>query len=152
MAKDDREMDTFLGSSRSYGIEKDRRGTCHTMGWKRMVLVLVIGIVTGIFIIILSLLINLLTPTTPDETNAEVAQKWYKTEAYYEIVTESFQDSSPKAQDVLKKGYGVGDIKGKYGGMTMSRAQNILLITHQLDIITMIYRQSLFSGKLTYYI
>lgn len=123
MAKDDREMDTFLRSSRLYCIQKDRRGTCHTMGWKRMVLVLVIGIVTGIFIIILSLLINLVTPTSQDETKADVDQKWYKTESFYEIVTESFQDSSPKAQDGLKKGYGVGDIKGKYGNDNVKRTK-----------------------------
>ena len=40
-------------------------------------------------------------------------QTWYK-EPVYEIITESFKDTSPKAEDGLRReGQGVGDIKGK---------------------------------------
>ena len=40
-------------------------------------------------------------------------QVWHK-EPVYEIITESFKDTSPKAEDGLRReGQGVGDIKGK---------------------------------------
>ena len=41
-------------------------------------------------------------------------QTWYKDPDVYEIITESIKDSSPKAEDGLRReGQGVGDIKGK---------------------------------------
>ena len=41
-------------------------------------------------------------------------QTWYKEPGVYEIITESIKDSSPRAEDGLRKeGQGVGDIRGK---------------------------------------
>ena len=68
------------------------------------------ALLLGLIILILSRNFN---SDRPNRVNVS-DQTWYKDPGVYEIITESFKDTSPKAEDGLRKeGQGVGDIRGK---------------------------------------
>ena len=68
------------------------------------------ALLLGLIIFILSRNFN---SDRPNRVNV-FDQTWYKDPGVYEIITESFKDTSPKAEDGLRKeGQGVGDIRGK---------------------------------------
>ena len=68
------------------------------------------ALLLGLIIFILSSNFN---SDRPNRVNVS-DQTWYKDPGVYEIITESFKDTSPKAEDGLRKeGQGVGDIRGK---------------------------------------
>ena len=67
------------------------------------------ALLLGLIIFILSSNFN---SDRPNRVNVS-DQTWYK-DPVYEIITESFKDTSPRAEDGLRKeGQGVGDIRGK---------------------------------------
>ena len=69
----------------------------------------------GLCALLLGLIILILSRKNSDRPNrVNVSdQTWYK-DPVYEIITESFKDTSPRAEDGLRKeGQGVGDIRGK---------------------------------------
>lgn len=68
------------------------------------------ALLLGLIIFILSRNFN---SDRPNRVNVS-DQTWYKDPGVYEIITESIKDSSPRAEDGLRKeGQGVGDIRGK---------------------------------------
>ncbi|XP_078311711.1 amino acid transporter heavy chain SLC3A1-like [Crassostrea virginica] len=78
--------------------------------WKKMRRILFIGFwigwVTMLVVAIVIIVQAQKCPSRPD-------QKWYEKETVYEILPESFKDTSSKAYNgAAKKGDGVGDIKG----------------------------------------
>lgn len=75
--------------------------------WKKLRLILLVGFLVGWTLLIATVVIMVLTPKHPYRPDL----KWYDKNIVYEILPESFQDSSVK--DVhTKKGDGVGDLKG----------------------------------------
>lgn len=60
-------------------------------------------------VVVVSSLIVIYTNTSSDEPNPT---PWYNKEAAYEILPESFQDSSGFNNGTAQLGEGVGDIKG----------------------------------------
>ncbi|XP_061173609.1 amino acid transporter heavy chain SLC3A1-like [Saccostrea echinata] len=77
--------------------------------WKRVRLILLIVFWAGwIAMLVAAIVIIVLAPRCPYRPD----QKWYDKEVVYEILTESFQDTSPKLEGVQKEGDRIGDIDG----------------------------------------
>ncbi|XP_062617581.1 amino acid transporter heavy chain SLC3A1-like [Saccostrea cucullata] len=77
--------------------------------WKRVRLILLIVFWAGwIAMLVAAIVIIVLAPRCPYRPD----QKWYDKESVYEILPESFQDSSPKSDGAQKEGDGYGDING----------------------------------------
>ena len=82
--------------------------------WLKKRLVTIILICVGFAVIIMLVFIFFGTSSRHDISNHVIPdRKWYDMETVYEILTESFQDSSAKADNGLQSGDGVGDLKGK---------------------------------------
>lgn len=78
-------------------------------GRKKLRLILLVGLLVGLASLIAGVVIILLAPKHPYRPDL----KWYDKDTVYEILPESFQDSSFK-NVYTKKGDGVGDLKGIY--------------------------------------
>ncbi|XP_052699842.1 neutral and basic amino acid transport protein rBAT-like [Crassostrea angulata] len=76
-------------------------------GWKKLRLILLVGFLVGLASLIAGVVIILLAPKHPYRPDL----KWYDKDTVYEILPESFKDSSFK-NVYTKKGDGVGDLKG----------------------------------------
>mmetsp|Transcript_28313 Transcript_28313/g.45677 ORF Transcript_28313/g.45677 Transcript_28313/m.45677 type:complete len:623 (+) Transcript_28313:87-1955(+) len=78
--------------------------------WKKVRLILLIVFWVGwIAMLVSAIVIIVLAPRCPHRPD----QKWYDKETVYEILPESFQDTSSKAANgAAQKGDGFGDIKG----------------------------------------
>ena len=79
--------------------------------WKKIRMILLIGFWIGwVTMLVVAIVITVLAQKCPRKPD----QKWYEKETVYEILPESFQDTSSKAYNgAAKKGDGVGDIKGE---------------------------------------
>ena len=81
--------------------------------WRRNRLILVVASLLGLvalYVIATCIVITL----SPPRSDPRCPRKWFDKETVYEILPESFQDTSSKAANgAAKKGDGVGDIKGK---------------------------------------
>lgn len=78
-------------------------------GLKKARLTLLVGFLMGLALLIATIIIIVMAPKYPYRPGL----KWYDKESVYEILPESFQDSSFK-NVYNKKGDGVGDLKGIY--------------------------------------
>lgn len=78
-------------------------------GRKKLRLILLVGFLVGWASLIAAIIIIVLAPKHPYRPDL----KWYDKDTVYEILPESFQDSSFK-NVYTKKGDGVGDLKGIY--------------------------------------
>ena len=80
--------------------------------WRKVRLILLIVFWVGwIAMLVSAIVIIVLAPRCPHRPD----QKWYDKETVYEILPESFQDTSSKtANGAPQTGDGYGDIKGKY--------------------------------------
>lgn len=76
-------------------------------GWKKLRLILLVGFLVGLASLIAAVVIIPLAPKHPFRPDL----KWYDKDTVYEILPESFKDSSFKNVNT-KKGDGVGDLKG----------------------------------------
>lgn len=79
--------------------------------WWKVRLILVVAFLVGLIaMFVAAIVITVSAPRCPRRP----VQKWFDKETVYEILPESFQDTSSKAANgAAKKGDGVGDIKGK---------------------------------------
>ena len=89
--------------------------------WKKVRLILFIIYCVGLVaMLVAAIIIIVLAPKCPDRPDQKCSyrpdQKWYDKDTMYEILSQSFQDSNPKAEKhpTQKSGDGVGDIKGIY--------------------------------------
>lgn len=90
----------------SRSVDETRLGK---KGWKKLRLILLLGFLVGWTLLIAAVVIIVLAPKHPYRPDL----KWYDKNIVYEIMPESFQDSSFK-NVYTKKGDGVGDLKGIY--------------------------------------
>ena len=85
--------------------------------WRRNRLIFVEASLVGLvamYVIATCILITLSSPRSAPRCPRRPVRKWFDKETVYEILPESFQDTSSKAANgAAKKGDGVGDIKGK---------------------------------------
>ena len=82
--------------------------------WLKKRLITIILICVGFAVIIMLVFIFFGTSSRHYISNHVIPdRKWYDMEPVYEILIESFQDSSAKADNGLQSGEGVGDLKGK---------------------------------------
>lgn len=77
--------------------------------WKKVRLILLVAFLMGLAFLIVAFATIVLSPKRPYRPDL----KWYDKNTMYEILPESFQDSSSKKFYTIK-GDGVGDLKGIY--------------------------------------
>ena len=73
-----------------------------------------LGGLVALYVIATCIVITLSPPRSGPRCPRRPVQKWFDKETVYEILPESFKDTSSKAANgAAKIGDGVGDIKGK---------------------------------------
>lgn len=106
------EKTKFINGREQQHVHLDLNETClGKKGWKKLRLTILVGFLMGLASLIAAVVIILLAPKCPYRPDL----KWYDKNIVYEIMPESFQDSSFKNKNIYpKKGDGVGDLKGIY--------------------------------------